>query len=134
MQKKNAPNRRDKKESTAGSNRLVGWLVSYAQDDLGKAYEIRAGRTLISSHRDAEERVIMVDEQTVSSPHSAMKASPSHELVLQDIFSDGGTFVRKSSDEKENRITGPVSLQHGDWLRFGEADPLQVCLIDGPKR
>lgn len=134
MQRKGSRSRREQLEQKSNSNRLVGWLVSYAHDNHGKAYEIRSGRTFISSVDSSDDRVITVDEQSVSAPHSAMKASPTHEVVLQDIFTDGGTFIRRPDQETESRVTGPVKLAHGDWLRFGQAEPLQVCLIDGPKR
>jgi len=115
-------------------SRLVGWLVSYGLDDRGAAYEIRAGRLLISSAAASDVRTIAISERSVSSPHLAVSASTKHQVLIQDIFSEHGTFIRKAGSEREERITGPTSLDHGDWLRIGEKMRFQVCLIDMGKK
>lgn len=118
----------------SSSSRLVGWLVSYGIDSLGASYEIRAGRLLISSTPTSDVRTISVTENSVSSPHLAMSATSKHQILIQDIFSEHGTFVLKAGAGKEQRITGPTPLHHGDWLRIGEKMRFQVCLIDFGKR
>jgi hypothetical protein len=120
--------------STRGENRLIGWLISYAMDDKGASYELRSGRYLLTSQDTEDERTIMVEEESISAPHLAMSASPKHVLVVQDIFSDHGTFVRRADATQEIPVTGPTEINHGDWLRIGEKTRFQVCLIDGPGR
>jgi hypothetical protein len=112
------------------SARLVGWLVSYGIDSLGAAYEIRAGRLLISSAPASDLRTISVADDSVSSPHLAVNATAKHQVLIQDIFSEHGTYIRKLGAEKEQRVTGPTPLHHGDWLRIGDTMRFQVCLID----
>lgn len=115
-------------------NRLVGWLVSYEMDARGKSFEIRAGRSLLSSEGGKDKRVITVQENSVSAPHVALSASTRHKVMVQDIFSEFGTFLTKGSSGKENQVHGPVEIEHGDWIRIGDKTRLQVCLIDGPRR
>ena len=116
------------------NSRLVGWLVSYGLDSLGAAYEIRAGRLLISSTPASDVRTISVAESSVSAPHVAVSASAAHQVLIQDIFSAHGTFITKSGADKEQRVTGPTPLHHGDWLRIGDKMRFQVCLIDMGRR
>ena len=115
-------------------SRLIGWLVSYALDSQGKAFELRSGRYLISRKGLEAESTITLDGQDISSPHLAMHASQKHVLMVQDIFSETGSFLRKASGGEEAKITGPVKLEHGDWLRIGGTTRFQVCLIDGTGR
>lgn len=122
------------KNSNRSENRLVGWLVSYEMDAKGKSFEIRAGRSLLSSENGRDKRTITVTEDSISAPHVALSASTRHKVMVQDIFSDFGTFLTKASSNKEMQVSGPTELEHGDWLRIGEKTRLQVCLIDGPRR
>jgi len=124
----------DSQATNATSGRLVGWLVSYSEDDLGTAHEIRSGRTLISSGRIGENRVITVSDKSVSLPHSALRASQKHRITIQDIFSESGTYLQKSEDDSEVKLNEPTEIDHGDWVRFGAAERYQLCLIDNPKR
>ena len=121
-------------KNRARENRLVGWLVSYEMDAKGRAFEIRAGRSMLSSENAQDKRVISVREQTVSSPHAALSASTRHKVMIQDIFSEFGTFLSRGNSSKEVEVNAPTELEHGDWLRIGERTRLQVCLIDGPRR
>lgn len=116
------------------SNRLVGWLVSYSADELGAAHEIRSGRSFISSQESGPDRVMAVVDSTVSAPHLALKATPKHRVMVQDIFSDHGSYIVRGDSQKEYPITGPTEIKHGDWIRVGQKIRFQVCLIDGPTR
>lgn len=120
--------------SNGNGNRLVGWLVSYQLEDLGKAYEIRVGRTLIGGKGSGNGRMIALDTRDVSSPHVAMNASPKHRLMAQDVFSESGSFVARADSGDERPLSGPTELKHGDWLRIGTSMRFQVCLIEGVSR
>ena len=115
--------------------RLVGWLVSYALDEKGKSYEIRAGRHLVSSQGlSGDTEVIEVSGRGIAAPHLALSATTKHTLLVQDIFTDQGSFIIKSGSDKERRIGGPTPVEHGDWIRIGDNTRFQVCLIDGGGR
>ena len=113
--------------------RLVGWLVSYGLDSKGAAFEIRAGRLFVSSAASSDVRTIEISENSVSAPHLAVSASTKHQVLIQDIFSEHGTYITKFGTDKEQKISGPTTLNHGDWLRVGEKTKFQVCLIDSGK-
>jgi len=125
-------NRRESEKSNE-SQRLVGWLVSYQLDVEGKAFEIKSGRNFITANGNQAENVISIREKGVSSPHAAMKASPEYKVVVQDIFSECGTYLQRADSDQEEKVQGPVELKHGDWLRIGENIRFQACLIErGP--
>lgn len=129
-------------EAEIQTGRLVGWLVSYGLDTRGLAVEIRTGRSLITSENGVQGS-IHVSDNTISMPHAALHASPRHKVVLQDIFSEYGTYLLRSSKSAakgaevtgaEISVTGPTELAHGDWIRFGEKTRFQVCIIDDSRR
>lgn len=130
MKKKSSKKTAAQKEN----KRLVGWLISYGLDEEGAAYEIRTGRTFIGSKNGLDDCVITVNEGTIDAPHAAMSASAKHRIMVQDLFSDSGTFLTRSDNSKESKVSGPVELQHGDWLRLGDNTRFQLCLIDKPSR
>ncbi len=113
-------------------SRLIGWLVSYSLDSRGKAFELRAGRCLLSPRQINSQRVILIENSGLSLPHAAIHSNDRHEVFIQDVFSEHGTYVCRADSQKEFSVEGPVQLQHGDWVRFGRDLKLQVCLIDGP--
>ena len=121
-------------ESPQSDNRLVGWLVSYGLDELGATHEIRSGRSFVASEDSGPGRVMAVIESSISSPHLAIKATPRHRVMVQDIFSDHGSFITRADNNKEYPITGPTEIKHGDWIRVGQNVRFQVCIIDGPNR
>jgi pSer/pThr/pTyr-binding forkhead associated (FHA) protein len=120
-------------QSKTEASRLIGWLVSYAMDEMGKAFEIRSGRTLISAG-DGKGPVIRLESKGISNPHLAMKGTTDHSLVAQDIFSEHGSYLSRSNNKGEEAIEGPVELQHGDWIRVGPDTRFQLCLIEGARR
>ncbi len=117
---------------TTSSSKLVGWLVTYAGAEMGKSYEIRVGRSIISN-KSGDNPLLLINTSDVNAPHAALKASLDHKVMLQDIFSDYGTFVTNLAGS-EIQVTSPVQLEHGDWLRIGERARFQVCLIDGGRK
>lgn len=127
----NKSNLAKKSEPVAG-NRLIGWLVSYADDVQGRAFQIHAGRSFISSQTVGSDAVILLEGKAICAPHAALNASRHHRLMIQDVFSQHGTFLTKRGSEKEVQVHGPTEISHGDWLRIGESTRFQVCLIDGP--
>lgn len=120
-----------KSNSNRNSNRLVGWLVSYQLDEQGFFHEIRAGRSMITSEKIQGVKVLSLTDKSISKPHAAVKATPRHKVLLVDIFSENGSYIQRSGSDNENMVTGPVKLEHGDWIRIGNNNRFQVCLIDG---
>lgn len=114
-------------------NKIVGWLVSYEMDKLGKAFEIRTGRTIISGEGGDGTHRIVVDREDISEPHLALKATPKHTVLIQDIFSESGSWICRGEAGEEKPVNGMVELRHGDWLRVGARTRMQLCLVEGIK-
>jgi FHA domain len=113
--------------------RLIGWFISYDHNSDGQAYEIREGRCFLGNAPLHGSRTTVIEDSSIGSPHAVMAASRDHTVFLQDVFSPDGTYIQRSGDTREQRIDGPVMLQHGDWVQFGKTLRFQVCLIDGPR-
>lgn len=126
--------RRGRNNQSTSGNHLVGWLVSYALEEQGKSYPLHTGRSLIGTEEEGNARQIILEDDSLSSPHSALRATKKHTLQVQDIFSGSGTYLQRGDSQEEMVVTGPIEVEHGDWLRFGENSRFQVCLIDGPGR
>ena len=122
-------------ESPRSTGRLIGWLVTYSQEENGKAIELRAGRYVVSSEQNSRDpNQITIGGRDISAPHAALRATDKHSLLILDVFSESGTFLRKAGSETDSPVQGVVSINHGDWVRFGNGTKFQVCLIDGPRR
>lgn len=109
-------------------NQLVGWLVSFDEDPEGASIELRSGRLLIAKSKIFENAIQLVAED-ISTPHAAIKASPSNQVLIQDIFSTTGTYLTKFGSDQESKVEGPVEISNGDRIRFGKKTRFQVCLI-----
>ena len=49
-------------------------------------------------------------------------------FVVQDLMSERGVFVRRREDDTYQKIDDTVTVEHGDWVRFGDVEFL-VSLI-----
>ena len=121
----------DNQKATNKNNKLIGWLVAYQSVDRGAYFEIRAGRSFLGSGVVQSERIIALDPTQVNTAHAVLNASPHSGVMVQDIFSQSGTFVTRSGSTDEITVNSPVHLEHGDWIRVGENTKFQLCLIDG---
>jgi DNA-binding winged helix-turn-helix (wHTH) protein len=75
-----------------------------------------------------ENGVVWLASPTVSRRHARIVVDGS-EVVLEDLGSKNGTFVR------EQRITSPTALSDGDTFRLGHVEiELRVCLLDEATR
>lgn len=111
--------------------RLVGWLISYGLDESGFTFEIREGRSFISSEPGKDKFTLCINDTSISSPHLVIGVNKRNKILVQDIFSQHGSYITRAESDSEVSIDGTVELQHGDWLRIGEKTRFQVCLIDG---
>jgi hypothetical protein len=132
-EQRNTARKIEPQTTPATPTRLIGWLVSYALDKQGASFEIRSGRTFVGAHELTGERAITLDERSISSAHLVLNASARHKVMIQDIFSDHGSYLRRAEGGDEQSIMGPVELRHGDWVRIGDQTRLQVCLIDASR-
>lgn len=122
----------DPQAAAAGEGLLVGWLVNYSGDRRGAAIELRSGRFFVGRQRLRGSDLILSDD-SVSTPHCLINASPADGMMVQDLMSERGTAIRKAGSQHFVNCTDPVKLQHGDWLRFGNYE-VMVCLIPNQQR
>lgn len=114
------------RKNVLSGGRLAGWLVNYRDSD-GKAIEIREGKFFVSRSR-VKDSDMVIDDRSVSSPHALCAVGVGQRLRVQDLMSDNGVFVRRRDEMEYVRIVETAELEHGDWVKFGEAE-YNVCLI-----
>ncbi len=112
--------------------RLFGWFVSYENPD-GRAIELREGKFFVtgSSIRATD---LILEDPSISTPHALMAVSAEGGLVIQDLMSDRGVFVRSSGGGGYRREEGTVHVAHGDWIRFGDVEFLVIAVPQGSTR
>jgi len=49
-------------------------------------------------------------------------------LLVQDLMSDHGVFVRAGDDGSYRREDGVIRVSHGDWLKFGDVEFLVIIV------
>lgn len=109
--------------------RLFGWLVSFESPD-GRAIELREGKFFItgSSIRGTD---LVIEDPSISTPHALMSVSAEHGLLMQDLMSDRGVFMRSGDRGQYRREDGVIELKHGDWIRFGDVEFLLTVVPGG---
>ena len=100
--------------------RIFGWLVSYT-DPMGRSIELREGRFFVSSAQLRNTDLVLEDD-TVSTPHAMFTISTDGGIVIQDLKSERGVFVREPSQSTYRREYDSINLSHGDWVRFGDLE------------
>ena len=105
--------------------RLFGWLVSYENPD-GRAIELRSGKFFVTSS-SIKGSDLVLEDPSISAPHALMSISDSG-LLVQDLMSDHGVYVRSAEDRDFRREDGVIRVNHGDWLRFGEVEFLVIIV------
>jgi hypothetical protein len=109
--------------------RLFGWLVSFESPD-GRAIELREGKFFVtgSSIRVTD---LVIEDASISTPHALMSVSADHGLLIQDLMSERGVFIRVGERGQYKREDGVVELKHGDWVRFGDVEFLVTVVPTG---
>jgi hypothetical protein len=112
--------------------RLFGWFVSYENPD-GRAIELREGKFFVtgSSIRPSD---LILEDPSISTPHALMAVSGDGGMIIQDLMSDRGVFVRSLSGGGYRREEGTVRVEHGDWVRFGDVEFLVIVVPHEGKR
>ncbi len=116
---------RPPQKTTAVGGRLYGWLVSYQTPD-GVAVELREGKYFVS-RTSLKTNDFVVNDDSVSTPHALINISVEKGFQVQDLMSERGVFIRRRQGDtyqKEDMAT----VQHGDWVRFGDVEFL-VSLV-----
>lgn len=95
---------------------IVGFLVSYEDNELGSFYVLRQGKNTVGRAEAAEGLDIEIDHPTTSSRHAVLHGSAKPGRVkIDDPGSTNGTFL--NGERLANNT--PTDLKDGDELRFG---------------
>jgi hypothetical protein len=105
---------------------LVGFLVSFDGNELGRFWPIHQGRLLVGRSQAADSLDVAIDHGATSARHAQLiaLAQPSR-VSVQDLGSTNGTFIN------EQRISPgqPQLVAHGDRIRFGGFNVRVVLVV-----
>jgi hypothetical protein len=104
----------DDKSSAASSlqqsehRKIVGWLVTFSNDEYGQDFRLYAGKNKIGSAAGCD---ILINDPSVSAEHTTILFRD-NEFLIKDNFSTNGTRVNGIS-------VNDGKLKEGDELRLG---------------
>lgn len=116
-------------EAVQSEELLVGWLIPLG--DVATPVALHAGRFFVT-RRSLKPGDLILDDDSVSSPHAIVAVGLKNGLRVQDLMSEHGMSVRRRHEEQWEQVADPVALSHGDSVRFGRCEYL-VCMIPYPE-
>ena len=113
----------------AKSAMLVGFLVTFDNDQNGEYYVLRVGRLIVTSEAPSGGNYLYLKDESVSPMHAIVRIGESGDLQVLDQLSECGSGVRRHETGEETELSGEkCTLGHGDTIRFGRRS-FQVCLM-----
>ncbi|NBW39905.1 hypothetical protein EBR25_02770 [bacterium] len=110
-------------------SRIMGFLVSYDEEENGEFFELRQGRLIITSEPPASGNFLVLDDESVSPMHAIVRIADFGELQVLDQLSEHGTRIIRGDTGEEESLSGDKStVRHGDTIFFGKKQ-FSVCLI-----
>ena len=106
--------------SAEAPGRLFGWLVSY-DDEQGQSIELREGKFFVCQSQ-IKPGDLVLDDESISSPHALVRINADAGIVVQDLMSETGTFVKSQGEEEYVAETEAIQLENGDWLKLGDLE------------
>ena len=101
--------------------KLVGFLVSYVSDPMGRYVELREGRLLVTSGESSSDSSLVILDESVSAMHAIMRIAADGAILILDQLSEHGTRIRRAEGGKVDSLMGDKSsLGHGDVVIFGD--------------
>lgn len=108
---------------------IVGFMISFDNQQSGEVFEIRSGRWLVTSRPTNHGEFILINDSSISPLHAIVRATANGVVQVLDQLSEYGTTVVKAGTSEEIEISGTmIALEHGDVIRFGERKFI-VCLV-----
>jgi hypothetical protein len=105
---------------------LVGFLVSFDGNELGRFWPLHQGRLLVGRTQAADGLDIAIDHGATSARHAQMiaLAQPSR-VSVQDLSSTNGTFL----NDQRLPPGHAQMVAHGDRIRFGGFNVRVVLVV-----
>ena len=94
--------------SQTAKRKLVGWLVSFTNDEYGQDYKLYVGKNKIGSVAGCD---IVINDTSISAEHTTILFRD-NEFLIKDNFSTNGTKINGVS-------TDEGKLKEGDELKLG---------------
>lgn len=88
--------------------KLVGWLVTFSNDEYGRDFKLYAGKNRIGSGASGD---IVISDPSVSAEHATILFRD-NEFLIKDNFSTNGTKINGASVDEGK-------LKDGDELKLG---------------
>lgn len=103
--------------------KLIGFLVSFGSDSMGRYVELREGRLLVTSGESSSDSCLVILDESVSPMHAIMRISSDGAILILDQLSEHGTRIRRADADTVESLMGDKStLCHGDVVIFGECE------------
>jgi pSer/pThr/pTyr-binding forkhead associated (FHA) protein len=101
---------------SAPGSKIVGFLVSFEQNEQGDFWALRAGQLRVGRKDAAEGLAVAIDHPTVSSNHALLTLDPDAQTFqIEDLRSANGTVLNGRAIAGQ----GPREVRDGDRVRFG---------------
>jgi Uncharacterised protein family UPF0547/FHA domain len=110
---------------------LVGWFVSF-EDPKRKSIEIRGNKFFIT-RTQIRPGDLVVDNESVSSPHALVKVVDGGKVYLQDLLSEHGSAFKDPNSTEYNPVTDGVTISSGSFIKLGNSEFLLVMIPPLPK-
>ena len=94
--------------SQSEKRKLVGWLVTYSNNDCGEDYKLYAGKNKVGSAAGCD---VIIKDSSVSGDHT-MILFRDNEFMIKDNFSTNGTKIN-------GVIQDEGKLKDGDEIKLG---------------
>jgi pSer/pThr/pTyr-binding forkhead associated (FHA) protein len=107
-----------------GRRALVGFLVSYQDDALGKFWPLWQGKNAIGRAETGQRVDVEIAHGTTSTHHATIECDGAR-FVLSDLGSTNGTF----HNEEAIGFQGRRELRDGDKIRFGGYSVMVVNVV-----
>jgi Uncharacterised protein family UPF0547/FHA domain len=110
---------------------LVGWFVCF-DDPKRKSIEIRGNKFFVTKTQ-IRSGDLVVDNDSVSSPHALVKVIDGGKVYLQDLLSEQGSSFKDPNSTEYNPVTDGVTISSGSFIKLGKAEFLLVMIPPLPK-
>ncbi len=108
---------------------VIGFLVSFDDDEHGEVFILRSGRLIVTSEVPVGGSYLFIKHASVSPMHAIVRISEEGEVQVLDQLSEFGTGVKRYESGEELQLSGDKCvLNHGDTLRFGKRT-FWLCLM-----
>lgn len=108
---------------------VLGFLVSYDDDENGEVFDLRQGRVIVTCERAGHGDYLVINDQTISPMHAILRITAAGEVQVLDQLSEYGTKIQRMGSEETEDLSGERSaVSHGDVLYFGKRS-FHVCMV-----